>query len=33
MLYADLKKPDSNKIYKNIGFVEAGKIADIFVAG
>ncbi|WP_199616404.1 GNAT family N-acetyltransferase [Paenibacillus alkalitolerans] len=28
-LYADLKNPDSNKIYKNIGFVEAGKIADI----
>ncbi|WP_199616322.1 GNAT family N-acetyltransferase [Paenibacillus alkalitolerans] len=29
MLYADLKNPNSNKIYKNIGFVEAGKIADI----
>ncbi|MBP1990973.1 GNAT family N-acetyltransferase [Paenibacillus eucommiae] len=29
MLYADLKNPDSNKIYKNVGFVESGKIADI----
>jgi predicted GNAT family acetyltransferase len=29
MLYADLKNPDSNKVYKNIGFVESGKIADI----
>lgn len=28
MLYADLKNPDSNKIYKNIGFVESGNIAD-----
>lgn len=29
MLYADLKNPDSNKVYKNIGFVEGGQIADI----
>lgn len=29
MLYADLKNPDSNKVYKNIGFVEHGKITDI----
>jgi uncharacterized protein len=28
-VYSDLANPDSNKIYKNIGFVEAGKIADI----
>jgi predicted GNAT family acetyltransferase len=29
MLYADLKNPDSNKVYKNLGFVESGKIMDI----
>jgi predicted GNAT family acetyltransferase len=29
MLYADLKNPDSNKVYRNIGFVERGKIVDI----
>jgi len=29
MLYADLINPDSNKIYKNTGFVETGKITDI----
>ncbi|MBH5319482.1 GNAT family N-acetyltransferase [Paenibacillus sp. GSMTC-2017] len=29
MLYADLKNPDSNKVYQNIGFVKSGKIADI----
>ncbi|TFE23749.1 GNAT family N-acetyltransferase [Cohnella luojiensis] len=29
MLYADLQNPDSNKVYRNIGFVESGKIADI----
>lgn len=29
MLYADLKNPDSNKVYRNIGFVESGKIVDI----
>ncbi|OBR66630.1 hypothetical protein A7K91_07180 [Paenibacillus oryzae] len=29
MLYADLKNPDSNKVYQNIGFVERGKIVDI----
>jgi GNAT superfamily N-acetyltransferase len=29
MLYADMKNPDANKVYKNIGFVENGKIADI----
>lgn len=29
MLYADVKNPDSNKVYKGIGFVEAGKIAEI----
>lgn len=29
MLYADLKNPDSNKVYQNIGFVERGKVVDI----
>ncbi|NIK76487.1 hypothetical protein FHS15_001612 [Paenibacillus castaneae] len=29
MLYADLTNPDSNKVYKNIGFVEGGQIMDI----
>ncbi|WP_123042601.1 GNAT family N-acetyltransferase [Cohnella candidum] len=29
MLYADTKNPDSNKVYRNIGFVESGKIAEI----
>jgi GNAT superfamily N-acetyltransferase len=29
MLYADVKNPASNKIYKNLGFKESGKIADI----
>ncbi|WP_156157972.1 GNAT family N-acetyltransferase [Gordoniibacillus kamchatkensis] len=29
MLYADLNNPDSNKIYKNIGFLACGKIMDI----
>ncbi len=29
MLYADVKNPDSNKVYKNIGFVERGKVTDI----
>jgi len=29
MLYADLKNPDSNKVYRSIGFVEKGKIVDI----
>lgn len=29
MLYADLKNPDSNKVYQNIGFVPSGKIRDI----
>ncbi|WP_052414671.1 GNAT family N-acetyltransferase [Paenibacillus sp. FSL R5-0345] len=29
VLYADAKNPDSNKVYQSIGFVEAGKIADI----
>jgi predicted GNAT family acetyltransferase len=29
MLYADLKNPSSNKIYRNIGFVKSGRIADI----
>jgi uncharacterized protein len=29
MLYADLKNPDSNKVYKNVGFIESGKIMDI----
>ncbi|ETI70755.1 GNAT family N-acetyltransferase [Neobacillus vireti] len=28
MLYADLKNPDSNKVYQNIGFLESGKIAE-----
>ncbi|MET3210719.1 UNVERIFIED_CONTAM: putative GNAT family acetyltransferase [Paenibacillus sp. PvR008] len=29
MLYADLKNPASNQVYKNIGFIEGGKITDI----
>lgn len=29
MLYADLKNPDSNKVYQSIGFVERGKVVDI----
>ncbi len=29
MLYADLKNPDSNKVYQNIGFVECGQIVDL----
>lgn len=29
MLYADLTNPDSNKVYKSIGFVECGKVADV----
>jgi hypothetical protein len=29
MLYADLKNPDSNKVYKNIGFIEGGIVTDI----
>ncbi|MGG3564373.1 GNAT family N-acetyltransferase [Neobacillus rhizosphaerae] len=29
MLYADISNPDSNKVYKNIGFIESGKIAEI----
>jgi len=29
MLYADAKNPDSNKVYQSIGFVEAGRIAEI----
>ncbi|MCM3627908.1 hypothetical protein M3194_11090 [Paenibacillus glycanilyticus] len=29
MLYADLTNPDSNKVYRNIGFVESGKVADV----
>lgn len=29
MLYADLKNPDSNKVYQNIGFEERGKVVDI----
>jgi hypothetical protein len=29
MLYADLKNPDANKVYQNIGFVECGQVADI----
>ncbi|WP_408893342.1 GNAT family N-acetyltransferase [Paenibacillus taichungensis] len=29
MLYADLKNPDANKVYQNIGFVERGQVADI----
>lgn len=28
MLYADIKNPDSNKVYKGIGFSECGKIFD-----
>ena len=27
--YADAKNPVSNKVYKSIGFIEAGQIADI----
>ncbi|GAA0136302.1 GNAT family N-acetyltransferase [Paenibacillus sp. YSY-4.3] len=33
MLYADLKNPDSNKVYRKIGFVEAGKIAEFKFRG
>lgn len=29
MLYADISNPDSNKVYKNIGFIESGKITEI----
>ncbi|RKP51583.1 GNAT family N-acetyltransferase [Cohnella endophytica] len=29
MLYADLTNPDANKVYRKIGFVENGRIADI----
>ena len=29
MLYADAKNPGSNKVYKNIGFIESGPIAEI----
>ncbi|OBZ10167.1 MULTISPECIES: GNAT family N-acetyltransferase [Bacillales] len=29
MLYADTKNPASNKVYKNVGFVESGPIAEI----
>ncbi|MVP00617.1 GNAT family N-acetyltransferase [Paenibacillus lutrae] len=29
MLYADLKNPDSNKVYRTIGFEERGKIVEI----
>lgn len=29
MLYADTKNPDSNKVYRNIGFVESGHILDV----
>lgn len=29
MLYADLKNPNSNKVYQNIGFIERGKVVDI----
>ncbi|MFC9708856.1 GNAT family N-acetyltransferase [Paenibacillus sp. NPDC056933] len=29
MLYADLKNPDSNRVYQNIGFQEKGKVVDI----
>jgi predicted GNAT family acetyltransferase len=28
MLYADLKNPESNKVYKNAGFMESGQIVD-----
>lgn len=28
MLNADLKNPDSNKVYRKVGFIEAGKIAE-----
>ncbi|AHV98153.1 GNAT family N-acetyltransferase [Paenibacillus sabinae] len=29
MLYADVKNPDSNKVYRSIGFKGAGRIADL----
>ncbi|MFC5701457.1 GNAT family N-acetyltransferase [Cohnella faecalis] len=29
MLYADKSNPDSNKVYRNIGFIESGNIKDI----
>ncbi|WP_274653760.1 GNAT family N-acetyltransferase [Paenibacillus humicola] len=29
MLYADMDNPDSNKVYRNIGFIGSGQVADI----
>jgi GNAT superfamily N-acetyltransferase len=29
MLYADMKNPDSNKVYRGIGYVEAGVVEEI----
>ncbi|MGO4545198.1 GNAT family N-acetyltransferase [Paenibacillus sp. 2TAB23] len=29
MLYADIRNPNANKVYKNIGFIESGPIAEI----
>lgn len=29
MLYADIKNPDSNKVYKSVGFIESGRIDNI----
>lgn len=28
ILNADLKNPNSNKVYRKVGFIEAGKIAE-----
>lgn len=29
MLYADMKNPDSNKVYRSIGYMEAGAVEEI----
>lgn len=29
MLFADIKNPDSNKVYQNIGFIQSGQIEEI----
>jgi len=29
MLYADMSNPDSNKVYRNIGFTECGEVVDL----
>jgi predicted GNAT family acetyltransferase len=29
MLYTDLSNPASNKAYKNVGFIECGKVNEV----